>query len=259
MQGLFDTASRISTPLALAGFFATAFFLIVRAIIAKNIFPTLTKQLSGDIIKQIIDRFFILSLVAMVLGFVGFVVTRMAAATDNDSKTVHARSLLVTYDARVIQLASVARQVDDAEKPFDKGNLTLCVFHLLKGTGVCNGGVQITPMVKLVNELTTLDVGVDPTQVLTTLTDLESERGEIIVPTEQGARGVYPAGVLNQRLDSLRTYSREAWRHVGGKPKGNASTSGPNSPAVSGDGNSITYSQSKPDEKTPKKKKEAKE
>jgi len=254
MQGLFDIASRISTPLALAGFLVAAFFLIVRAIIVKNIFPTLTRQLSGDIIKLIIDRLFILSLVAMVLGFVGFVVTRMAADTVNDSRTVHARSLLVAYDSRIIQLASVARQIDDAEKPFDKGNLTLCVFHLLKGTGVCNGGVQITPMVTLVNELATIDLGVDPTEVLTTLTDLESERGEIIVPTDQGARGVYPPGVLNQRLDSLRAYSREAWRHVGGKPTGNASTSGPNSPAVSGDGNSVTYGQPEAD----KKKKETK-
>lgn len=255
MQGLFEIAARISTPLALAGFFAAAFFFIIRAIIAKNIFPTLTRQLSGDIIKLIIDRFFILSLVAMVLGFAGFVVTRMAAATVNDNKAVRARSLLLAYDSRIIQLASVARQIDDAEKPFDKGNLTLCVFHLLKGTGVCNGGVQITPMITLVNELTTLDVGVDPTEVLTTLTDMESERGEIIVPTDEGARGMYPPGVLNQRLDSLRTYSREVWRHVGGKPTGNAATSGPNSPAISGDGNSVTYGQSAPDKKTKETKK----
>jgi len=120
MHGLFDIASRISTPLGLAGFLAAAFFIIVRAIIAKNIFPTLTRQLSGDIIKLIIDRLFILSLVAMVLGFAGFVATR---------------------------------------------------------------------------------------------------------------------------------------RHVGGKPTGNASTSGPNSPAVSGDGNSVTYGQPEAD----KKKKETKE
>ncbi len=77
-------------------------------------------------------------------------------------------------------------------------------------------------MVAIVNQLTTLDAGVDPTAVLTTLNDMESERGENIVPTDHGDRGVYPPGLLDQRLDSLRAYSREAWKHVGGKPTGSA-------------------------------------
>jgi len=255
MNGLFETASRISTPLALAGFFAAAFFLVVRQIIAKNIFPTLTRQLSGDILKLIIDRLFVLSLVAMVLGFAGFVMTRVAARTVNDDKITRERSLLVGYDSRIIQLASVARQIYAASTPFDKGNLTLCIFHLLKGTGICNGGVQITPMVAMVNELTTLDVGVDPTAVLTALNDMESERGETIVPTPQGDRRIYPPGLLTQRLDSLRAYSREAWKHIGGKPAGSAdaATSGSSSPAITGNGNSVTYGQSDPKEE-PKKK-----
>jgi hypothetical protein len=88
MQEIFEIASRISTPLALAGFIAAAFFFIVRSIVAKNIFPTLTKQLSGDIIKLIIDRMFVLSLVAMVLGFAGFVVTHSAARTNEPTTTV---------------------------------------------------------------------------------------------------------------------------------------------------------------------------
>jgi len=75
IERIFEVASRISTPLALAGLLAAIFFFVVRQLIAKNIFPVLTKQISGDLLKLIIDRLFILSLVAVVLGFAGFVLT----------------------------------------------------------------------------------------------------------------------------------------------------------------------------------------
>jgi len=72
MDKIFDLATNISTPLMLAGFIAAAFFFMVRQIIKANIFPQLTRQLSGDIIKIIIDRLFILALVAMIFGFIGY-------------------------------------------------------------------------------------------------------------------------------------------------------------------------------------------
>jgi hypothetical protein len=78
MKQLLETASSLSTPLALAGFFAALFFIIVRQLIARNIFPVLTKQLSTDIFKLIINRFFVLSLVAMILGFIGFLLKYVA-------------------------------------------------------------------------------------------------------------------------------------------------------------------------------------
>jgi hypothetical protein len=74
MEKIFDIATNISTPLMLAGFFAAAFFFIARQVIKANIFPQLTKQLSGDIIKLIIHRLFILALIAMILGFTGYVI-----------------------------------------------------------------------------------------------------------------------------------------------------------------------------------------
>jgi len=58
----------------LSGLIAALFFLLLRQIIAKNIFPTLTKTLGGEILRLIIKCFFILALVAMLLGFVGYVV-----------------------------------------------------------------------------------------------------------------------------------------------------------------------------------------
>ena len=46
---------------------------MLREIIKRDIFPKLTKQLSADIIKLMIERLFALTLVAIVLGFAGFI------------------------------------------------------------------------------------------------------------------------------------------------------------------------------------------
>jgi hypothetical protein len=73
MDKIFQIATNISTPLMLAGFFAAAFFFIARQIINANIFPKLTKQLSSDIIKIIIQRLFVLALIAMILGFLAYI------------------------------------------------------------------------------------------------------------------------------------------------------------------------------------------
>jgi predicted PurR-regulated permease PerM len=71
---IFRIATQISTPLALAGFLAAAFFLIVRLILKAQ------KRPAESIVRQIIDRLFVLSLVAMVLGFAGWVLTAVQKA-----------------------------------------------------------------------------------------------------------------------------------------------------------------------------------
>ncbi|MFM0198167.1 hypothetical protein PQQ65_34480 [Paraburkholderia strydomiana] len=73
MEGIFDIASSVSTPLALGGFLAAVVFFIFRQIIAKDIFPKLTDVLGADIIKRIIDRLFVLALVTTILGIGAYV------------------------------------------------------------------------------------------------------------------------------------------------------------------------------------------
>jgi len=77
MTEIFEIATNISTPLALSGLFAAIIFFVFRKILAKEIFPRLSKATSADIIKKIIDYVFILALVAMVLGFAGFLFSRI--------------------------------------------------------------------------------------------------------------------------------------------------------------------------------------
>ena len=74
MEKIFEISSNISTPLALAGFISSILFFILKQIIAKKIYPELTKKDSSKIIVIIINKVFILSLVATILGFLGFIV-----------------------------------------------------------------------------------------------------------------------------------------------------------------------------------------
>jgi hypothetical protein len=72
-----EIASNVSTPLALGGFLAAVLFWIFRQIVAKDIFPKLNAAIGAEILKLIIERLFVLALIAMVLGFVGYIVVQV--------------------------------------------------------------------------------------------------------------------------------------------------------------------------------------
>jgi len=73
MKEIFLLASSVSTPLALSGLFAIIFFYLIKQVLSKNIFPVLTGKFSSNIIKLIIHYIFIISFIAMVLGFAGYI------------------------------------------------------------------------------------------------------------------------------------------------------------------------------------------
>src|SRR5436305_5740886 len=77
MQHVFELASSISTPLALAGFLAAAFFFIAKQLIDRDFFSRLTTQHSARLLTLIVNRLFLLSLVAMILGFLGYALTKI--------------------------------------------------------------------------------------------------------------------------------------------------------------------------------------
>lgn len=72
MIDLIKSATSVSTPIGLAGLFGIVIFLIMRQIIKKNIFPSLTREHSVEIFKLILNKFFILSLASIIFGFFGF-------------------------------------------------------------------------------------------------------------------------------------------------------------------------------------------
>jgi hypothetical protein len=129
METIFEIALRVSTPLALAGFFAAAFFLVARQVIARSIFPTLTKHLSAGLIKVIIDRLFILSLVAMILGFAGFALTafmeRPAQEQSDDGR--------VSLEQVVISRGDDGRFIEALVSNTSPGDVVLSKFVYSRG------------------------------------------------------------------------------------------------------------------------------
>jgi hypothetical protein len=124
------------------------------------------------------------------------------------------KKLLTELDSRVSEMEARQRQIAEFTTDLDKGNVTLCFPHIVAGDGICNGvgpDFKGTSLLVIVNELSSLDIGVSPKTALQTLGDMEAENGEIL---NSANRRIYPDGLLTQRLEALRTYSQEAWKQV---------------------------------------------
>lgn len=74
MEKFLENVNELKTPLALAGLFAAILFLIFREIIRKDIFSVFSARATKEIFLKIINYLFILALVAMILGFIGYII-----------------------------------------------------------------------------------------------------------------------------------------------------------------------------------------
>ena len=72
MEKLFEIATNIKTPLALGGLIAVIFFFIIKKIISKIDIPK-SVQVRADILKKIINFSFMLAILSVILGFLGYV------------------------------------------------------------------------------------------------------------------------------------------------------------------------------------------
>lgn len=89
MNELFKTVTEISHPLGIIGLISTIFFLIVRQLIKNNVFVQMTSASTKHVYIVIINRIFILTITAMVLGF-----TLSAIDTFSKTKVVDAPKML---------------------------------------------------------------------------------------------------------------------------------------------------------------------
>jgi hypothetical protein len=86
MNSIFDIASKVATPLALAGLFGAILFFTLRRILQAHFVSQVGKNQSAQILLRIINYLFILCLVGMILGFAGYVL-RFSRPENNKSKT----------------------------------------------------------------------------------------------------------------------------------------------------------------------------
>jgi hypothetical protein len=84
MKEIFNVLLEIKTPLVLGGIAVACFFFILRIIIQKNLIPQVSKTHSFNLIILIINRFFILALIAILLGFIGYVIPLFISSSRNN-------------------------------------------------------------------------------------------------------------------------------------------------------------------------------
>ncbi|HVR40223.1 MAG TPA: hypothetical protein VMU84_14100, partial [Thermoanaerobaculia bacterium] len=81
MDRILEIATKVATPLALAGLIIGVLFLLFRQVLAKKIFPKLLRNQSAAVIHKIIDRMFVLALVAILLAVVAYIAGLFAKAS----------------------------------------------------------------------------------------------------------------------------------------------------------------------------------
>ena len=109
MNGIFDIASRIATPLALAGFFGAVLFFTLRRVLQAQFITAVRRPDSARILLRIINLLFVLCLVGMILGFCGYVFRLRAGDTEipNNNSPPHAAGEQISIES--------ARLLDDYE------------------------------------------------------------------------------------------------------------------------------------------------
>lgn len=117
MERIFEIASSISTPLGLGGLFAAIVFFVFQQILAKNFFHQLTSANTLHVITLIIERLFFLSLVAMILGFVTYLVTKSIPQPKPTHPPVAAVTPATTV--RPIRIGSAIYGISDQSKRCD--------------------------------------------------------------------------------------------------------------------------------------------
>lgn len=87
IEKVLSIASSVSTPLGLGGLIAAAVFLVFRQIVQKNVVPSQAQAHATRVLTLIIERLFVLALVAMVLGFAGYLVPLVISRSGPESPT----------------------------------------------------------------------------------------------------------------------------------------------------------------------------
>lgn len=99
MEKIIEIASNVSTPIALSGLIAAFLFFIFRKILGMNIFSKISQNNSFKILQLIINKIFIVSIVAMILGFFGYILPFLLAinSVQDTASIKRDNQLLVKY------------------------------------------------------------------------------------------------------------------------------------------------------------------
>ena len=137
MERVLEKLAEVSGPLALAGLLASLLFYAVRAILRARLIPALPRREAQLVVLSIINKFFILSLVALVLGSVVYVIERLATPSNVSGFSGSQTPGHMTSPPEASELITPVVRITDF--PRDAGDLTS------EGKGRIRGMVENLP------------------------------------------------------------------------------------------------------------------
>ena len=102
MHEIFDIGARIATPLALAGFLGAVLFLFLRQVIQAKLIPAVRHSEAAPVLLHIVNWLCVLCLVAMILGFTGYVIRRWMPSSRDDPVRTASFYVSTTWMSRPI-------------------------------------------------------------------------------------------------------------------------------------------------------------
>lgn len=119
LDKILNIATKIKTPLSIAGLVVITLYLIVRQILNLNVFSNVGQDKSYLLLSKILDKIFLLALIALVLGIFSYLFTLIV------KKKMQKKSDIRILDASNDENLSDYKEISNAKgkkiiKPNDK-------------------------------------------------------------------------------------------------------------------------------------------
>lgn len=98
MSEIWETVTRVSTPLMLSAFFLAIFFFLLRQVLSLKIFPRIEGRETASLMRQVIKSLTILAFITIILAFFAFIVQLVVPPKSDSLDKWEDR--LVTINAR---------------------------------------------------------------------------------------------------------------------------------------------------------------
>lgn len=108
-EKLFSIAAKVRTPLTLAGLAFVILYKLYDRVLSLNIFSTLDKGGTRAVIERLLDKVFVLALVALCLGVVSYLLTFFFKP----------KSVTLTSDVRMVDASLDSASTDYTEEITD--------------------------------------------------------------------------------------------------------------------------------------------
>lgn len=112
MKSIFDTASNISTPLALAGITVIVLFFIYRTVLKKKIFSRQKEGNTFKIINRIITYLFVLALVSILLGVSGYLYNKYEKTNSSKNPSIPIEKMEPQFDSTLFKKTGSSLKTD---------------------------------------------------------------------------------------------------------------------------------------------------